>query len=151
MYIIAIIAALSLVYTFGKRIAKEREAQIRFNNRIAREQARQALEQAEAWEKQHREDAKRDAQIAKHEEQLRKMRFTMKQAEADIEHLDNMIGELDGILSYLKLEQSGTTPSSKEYVKYQSKIISLENRIHAAEAKLAKAKYTKSEAERKLA
>lgn len=133
------------------QMEKEREAQRKINERLAREQERQAKAQAAAWERQRKEDAKRDEQLAKHEEQIRKMQFQLEQATADIEHLTNTLSELDAMLDYLKMEQSGTTPGGKEYAKYQNKIISLENRVHAAEARLAKAKHTKAEAERKLA
>jgi hypothetical protein len=79
------------------------------------------------------------------------MQFSAERAEADIEHLNNTLDELYAMLDYLKLEQCGTTPGGKEYVKYQNKIISIENRVHSAETRLAKAKHTKAEAERKLA
>lgn len=118
---------------FAAQMEKEREAQRKINERLAKEQERQA------------------AQIEKHEEQIRKMQFQAERAAADIEHLNGTLDELYAMLDYLKLEQSGTTPGGKEYVKYQSKIISLENRVHAAETRLAKAKHTKAEAERKLA
>lgn len=133
------------------RMAKEREAQRIINERLAKEQERQRKGQAAAWEKQRKEDARRDAQLAKHEEQIRKARFQLEQATADIEHLTNTLSELDAMLDYLKMEQSGTTTGGREYAKYQTKIISLENRVHSTEARLAKAQHIKTEAERKLA
>lgn len=132
-------------------VEQERKAQRSFNRRFSYEQEKLAKATAAAWERQRKEDARRDAQLAKHEEQIRKTQFQAEQAAADIEHLNGTLDELYAMLDYLKLEQSGTTPGGKEYVKYQSKIISLENRVHAAETRLAKARYTKSEAERKLA
>lgn len=119
--------------------------------RLAKAQEKQEKAQAAAWERQRKEDERRDAQFAKHEEQIRKMQFQLEQATADIDHLTNTLSELDAMLDYLKMEQSGTTPGGKEYAKYQTKIISLENRVHAAETRLAKAQHAKAEAERKLA
>ena len=135
----------------AKQMAKEREAQRKINERLSKEQQRQEKAQAAAWERQRKEDARRDAQLAKHEEEIRKMQFQLEQANADIEHWDSAFYELCGMLDYLKMEQSGTTPGGKEWSKYQNKIISLENRIHTTEARLAKAKHAKAEAERKLA
>ena len=146
MSIIAIIAAIVFGAAFCKtlkqqrakhdalesRVAKDHEAQRKINERLAKEQERQA------------------AQLAKHEEEIRKMKFRAEQADADIEHLNSTLDEMYAMLDYLKLEQSGTTPGGKEWVKYQNKIISFENRAHSAETKLAKAKHTKAEAERKL-
>lgn len=165
MSIIAIIGVIWLASVLNKAVKrqrakqaalaaqmeKEREAQRKINERLAREQERQEKAQAAAWERQRKEDARRDAQFAKHEEQIRKMQFQLEQATADIEHLTNTLSELDAMLDYLKMEQSGTTPGGKEYAKYQNKIISLENRVHATETRLAKAQHAKAEAERKLA
>lgn len=119
--------------------------------RLAKAQEKQGKAQAAAWERQRKEDARRDAQLAKHEEQIRKMQFQLEQATADIDHLTNTLSELDAMLDYLKMEQSGTSPGGKEYAKYQTKIISLENRVHSTETRLAKAQHAKAEAERKLA
>ena len=146
MSIIAIVAVIILAAALYKtvkqqrtkhdalvsRVARDYDAQRKINERLAKEQGRQA------------------AQLAKHEEEIRKMKSRAEQADADIEHLNSTLDELYAMLDYLKLEQSGTTPGGKEYVKYQNKIISLENRVHSAETRLAKAKHTKAEAERKL-
>lgn len=123
----------------AQRVAKDRYTQGKINERVAREQERQA-----------REQEKQAAQLTKHEERLKKLEFRMKQAENDIEHLLDTINDLYALLDYEKMEQAAVLPSSKEFVKHQNKIISLTNRIHSAESKLAKAQYIKEEAAREL-
>lgn len=132
------------------QMEKEREAQRKINERLAREQERQKKAQAAAWERQRKEDARRDAQLAKHEEQIRKMQFAMEQAETDIERLSETLNDLYALLDYEKMEQAAVLPGSKEFVKHQNKIISLTSRINSTESRIAKAQFTRDEARRKI-
>ena len=116
------------------------------SKRIVAEQIRQAREQ----ERQARELAKHEEQLAKHEKRIADLEFKAAQAERDIEFLTETIGSLDGLNDHYKLLQCGTVPGSKEYIKYQNKIMTLENKTHTAEARLAKAQHTKKMAEKEL-
>ncbi len=109
------------------------------SKRIVAEQIRQA-----------RELAKHEEQLAKHEKRIADLEFKAKQAERDIEFLTETISSLDGLNDHYKMLQCGTLPGSKEWVKYQNKIMTLENKTHTAEARLAKAQHAKEMAEKEL-
>ena len=109
------------------------------SKRIVAEQIRQA-----------KELAKHEEQLAKHEKQIADLEFKAEQAGRDIEFLTETIGNLDGLNDHYKMLQCGTLPGSKEWVKYQNKIMTLENKTHTAEARLAKAQHAKEMAEKEL-
>ena len=109
------------------------------SKRIVAEQIRQA-----------KELAKHEEQLAKHEKRIADLEFKAAQAERDIEFLTETISSLDGLNDHYKMLQCGTLLGSKEWVKYQNKIMTLENKTHTAEARLAKAQHTKEMAEKEL-
>ena len=109
------------------------------SKRIVAEQIRQA-----------KELAKHEEQLAKHEKRIADLEFKVEQAERDIEFLAETINSLDGLNDHYKMLQCGTLPGSKEWVKYQNKIMTLENKTHTAEARLAKAQHAKEMAEKEL-
>ena len=109
------------------------------SKRIVAEQIRQA-----------KELAKHEEQLAKHEKRITDLEFKVEQAERDIEFLTETISSLDGLNDHYKMLQCGTLPGSKEWVKYQNKIMTLENKTHTAEARLAKAQHAKEMAEKEL-
>lgn len=109
------------------------------SKRIVAEQIRQA-----------KELAKHEEQLAKHEKRIADLEFKAAQAERDIEFLTETISSLDGLNDHYKMLQCGTLPGSKEWVKYQNKIMTLENKTHTAEARLAKAQHAKEMAEKEL-
>lgn len=109
------------------------------SKRIVAEQIRQA-----------KELAKHEEQLAKHEKRIADLEFKAEQAERDIEFLTETISSLDGLNDHYKMLQCGTLPGSKEWVKYQNKIMTLENKTHTAEVRLAKAQHIKEMAEKEL-
>lgn len=109
------------------------------SKRIVAEQIRQA-----------RELAKHEEQLAKHEKRIADLEFKAKQAERDIEFLYEARGNLDGLNDHYKMLQCGTVPGSKEWIKYQNKIIALDNKTHTIETKMAKAQHIKEMAEKEL-
>ena len=109
------------------------------SKRIVAEQIRQA-----------KELAKHEEQLAKHEKRIADLEFKAEQAERDIDFLTETISSLDGLNDHYKMLQCGTRPGSKEWVKYQNKIMTLENKTHTAEARLAKAQHAKEMAEKEL-
>ena len=123
-------------------IALEREQmrQARELEKLKNEQARQARVQTRQAET-----------LAKHERRISDLEFRVSQAEADIAHWKSQIGNYTALLD-LELEaQAKTEPGSKADIQHQKRIITLSNQIHAAETRLAKAKHTKTTAEKELA
>lgn len=116
------------------------------SKRIVAEQIRQAKEQ----ERQAKELAKHEEQLMKHEKRIADLEFKAKQAESDIMFYESRLEELGGMLDYILLQQADATPGSKAHTKFQTKIVSLENQIHATENKRDKAKHTKRMAEKEL-
>ena len=109
------------------------------SKRIVAEQIRQA-----------KELAKHEEQLAKHEKRIADLEFKVEQAERDIEFLYEARGNLDGLNDHYKMLQCGTVPGSKEWIKYQNKIIALDNKTHTIETKMAKAQHIKEMAEKEL-
>lgn len=108
--------------------------------KIEREQARQAkeIEKHEAW-------------LKKHDEEIAKLQYKVEKAEADIEHLTEQIGQYYAMLDILENQRAIAVPGSKADASAQSKIITMQNKIHTAETRLNKAKFDKEQAERKMA
>lgn len=123
------------------RLAMEAE-----QHRVAKEQLRQAKEQ----ERLAKEQERQAAQLAKHEEQIQKLQLRLEQAENNIEFLNDRIDKLDAKRDYLLLEQSGTTVGGKEWLKYQDKILAVENQTNAALGKLRKAQHDRQLCKSKL-
>ena len=157
--ILIIIGIAFLLSEFGKgakskRIKREQE-------RIREEQARIKEEQKRQKEWAKAETARRIAiereQIAQRKEQERqaaemeRMKHVLAQATADIDFLQDRTADLYAQLDYQLLLQAGTVPGSKQFEKYQSKIVTLKNQIHTAENKLNKAQWNRNTAQRKLA
>lgn len=118
--------------------------------RLAQEQEREAMERKREDERLAKEQEKQAEQLAKHEKRLADLEFRMSQAESDIEFLSDRIAQLDSQRDLLMLQQSGTVPGGKEHTKYQTKITSIDNQIHTAESKLAKARHIKAMAEKEM-
>jgi chromosome segregation ATPase len=120
---------------------QKRDAESYVRRQIALEREQMKLE---------KEQAKQAEQIAKHDKRIADLEFRMGQAESDIQFQNERIAQLDAQRDYLLLQQSGTVPGGKEHTKLQNKIMVLDNQIHAAEARLAKAQHTHDMAEREL-
>ena len=128
------------------RLRNEHNAMIRRQLAMEREQERARKEE----EKLAKEQAKQAAQLAKHEKRISDLEYKMEQAERDIDFLRDRIAQLDAQRDNYLLLQAGTVPGGKEHSKYQNKIVSIDNQIHAAENKLAKAQHTHEQAAREL-
>ena len=109
------------------------------SKRIVAEQIRQA-----------KELAKHEEQLMKHEKRIADLEFKVEQAERDIEFLYEARGNLDGLNDHYKMLQCGTVPGSKEWIKYQNKIIALYNKTHTIETKMEKSQHIKEMAEKEL-
>jgi len=120
---------------------QKRDAELYVRKQIALEREQMKLA---------KEQQKQAEQIAKHDKRIADLEFRMGQAESDIQFQNERIAQLDAQRDYLLLQQSGTVPGGKEHTKFQNKIMVLDNQIHAAEARLAKAQHTHDMAEREL-
>ena len=109
---------------------------------------RQAAADRERLRKEQERQAKEQERQAA---EMEKMRHVLQQATADIDFLQERSAELYAQLDYQLLLQAGTVPGSKQFEKYQSKIVTLHNQIHTAESKLSRAQYQRDTAQRKLA
>ena len=143
-----------------ERIREEQRRQRDEQRRQADAQREQARRQAQAakerealrkeQERQAKEQARQAAEIAKHEAEIERMKHVLAQATADIDFLQERSAELYAQLDNVLLLQAGTVPGSSQHTKYQSKIVTLHNQIHAAESKLSRAQYQRDTANKKL-
>lgn len=120
---------------FTDSVIQERLAEI--------EQQRQLAEIRRAEQEQSKE-AREQSKRAK---QRAEFKFKAEQAAKDLEHWTEQWQALNALLDCAELEQTGTTRGSSIDIKCQKRIITLTNQIHAAEARIAKARHTKEQAE----
>ena len=131
---------LAILFTILLIISKHGQNPKQQAQRVAqleREQARLAREQ----ERQAKE-------LVRYEERISKLEFRMEQAERDIEHWNEQLSILYAMLDYEIAQQEATVTGGKEWSKHQNKILTLTNKVHTAETRLAKAEYTREEAQR---
>lgn len=137
------------------QIALEREQmkQRREAEHERKERERMEKAQAAAWEKQRKEDERRDAQIAKHEKRIADLEFKAEQASADIEHLRVVLDDLNESfeLACQMADKAHAAGDDKREEQAKNKILTLRNKIHSAESRLAKAQHTREMAQRELA
>ena len=130
----------------ARRAEMERKALLWKQQELEREQLRQKQEQARLAREQERQAE----QLAKHEEEIAKLKFRVEQAEANIDFYDERLRNLMARRDNYMAQQCACTPMSKDWDKWQTKIITLDNQIHTAESKLNNAKFAKEQAENKL-
>ena len=132
------------------------EEQIRFDYELrqrkleAEEETRRLVALEREQLRLARESERHSAMLRKHDEEIEKLKFRMDQAESDIEHWKSQVGNLYALLDLAQDELDQAIVGGKNQAKAQKKIITLNNQIHAAESRLAKAEYIKAEAKRKL-
>lgn len=123
-----------------EQLIKEQERQRKEQERLLREQ-----------EKQEREQRRQAEQLAKHERRIADLEFRMTQAETDILHWSETVNSLYALLDVELSTQAGAMPGSKTDVRCQKRIITLNNQIHAAEARVNRARHIKQMASMELA
>lgn len=116
--------------------------------RIQREQERQAKE-AESIRKEQERQA---AQLEKHEKRLADLEFKAAQASADIEHLNIVLDDLRESfeLACQMADKAHYAGDIKREEQAKNKVITLRNKIHSAESKIAKAQHTREMAQREM-
>lgn len=122
-----------------RRVAAEQREHAKALVELAREQRLQAAEQ----EKQR-------VLLAKHEKRISELEFKMDKAIKDEEHWKEQVGNLYALLDMAQNELQQAIIGGKNQMKYQKQIITLNNQIHAAEARYDKAKQDKTMLEREL-
>ena len=116
----------------------------------AREWTRKQIELEREQIRQARELEKHEAWLKKHDEEIAKLTFKISQAESDIGHWKEQIGNLYALLDVAQNELEQSIVGGRNQTKYQKQIITLNNQIHSAESRLAKAKFEKATAKRKI-
>lgn len=169
--IIATIWGISALISHIKqaRLAKEQQRQREAQARLLREQRTQAQEQREETkrlialekarqaqekmnEKFEREQARQAEQIAKHEKRIADLEFKAEQASADIEHLRVVLDDLNESfeMACQMADKAHAAGDDKREEQAKNKILTLRNKIHSAESRLAKAQHTREMAQREL-
>jgi hypothetical protein len=114
---------------------------------MEREQRRIAKEQ----ERQRKEQEKQAAVLEKHEKRIALLENRVSKLARDIESQKQLVADYSAQLDYLLLQQSGTTPGSKEFTRWQDKIVAKSNQVRKAENKYYDMMEAKATAERELA
>lgn len=130
-----------------RRAAREQVEMDRAFRRMVAEQERQRREQ----ERQAKEQERQTEILRKHEQRISDLEYRIEQAETDIEHWKQQVGNLYALRDVAMNELEQAIVGGKNQTKYQKQIITLDNQIHTAETRLAKAKHTKKQAEQQLA
>lgn len=131
-----------------ERIKREmREMKQRANEEVA---ARIALEREQM--KQAKAIEKHEAELAKHEKRIADLEFKAEQASADIEHLRVVLDDLNESfeLACQMADKAHAAGDDKREEQEKNKILTLRNKIHSAESKMAKAQHTREMAQREL-
>lgn len=111
----------------------------RANYRIMEEQRRQAVEL-----KKHEEWLKR------HDEEIAKLTYKVDQAESDIAHWKEQVGNLYALLDAVQVELDQAIVGGKTQLKLQKQVITLNNQIHTAEKRINKATFDRDTAKKKM-
>ena len=163
----------------AERIRKEQES-IRAEQARQREQIRASIERAKIetherieaekrrieWQKRQdainrqaeadrirleKEQARQAEQLARHEEMLMKLDHRLAQAESEIAFNREQRERIFSLLDIEVAERDACIRGSSAWQKHQSKVISLENKVHAVQKRIDKAQADKRFCESKLA
>lgn len=151
----------ALIRSADKKAQAKRNARIVAEQKRQRDELRQQREDAREWARQQveiqreqmrqaKELERHEAWLIKHDEEIEKLQFRMSKAESDIEHWKEQIGNLYALLDVAQNELEQCIVGGKNQTKYQKQVITLNNQIHAAEQRLAKAQFDWDCADRKL-
>ena len=161
--LIAIIWGASALVRAAKENKRRREEKARSEQikRMQRDYQRQKAEAAEWTRKQiemereqrriAKEQEKQAAILEKHEKRIAILENRVSKLARDIESQKQLVADYSAQLDYLLLQQSGTTPGSREFAKWQDKIVTKSNQVRKAENKYYDMMEAKATAERELA
>lgn len=140
----------------AQRIANE-QARIKREMREMRQQANEEVAARIALEREQMRQAKaiekHEAELAKHEKRIADLEFKAEQASADIEHLRVTLEDLNESfeMACQMADKAHAAGDDKREEQAKNKILTLRNKIHSAESRLAKAQHTREMAQRELA
>jgi hypothetical protein len=84
------------------------------------------------------------------DKRLANLEYKIEKAEREAENQKELLQDYYGQLDWLLLQQSGTTPGSREHMAWQNKIVTKRNQIRKAESKWEDLKKAKDMAEQEL-
>lgn len=84
------------------------------------------------------------------DKRLANLEYKVKKAEREAENQRELLQDYYGQLDWLLLQQSGTTPGSREHMKWQNQIVTKRNQIRKAESKWEDLKKARDMAEQEL-
>lgn len=138
----------------------ERKAEVERLIAVEREQMRmekQSRQLEESWkkyvkeqERQAKELKKHEEWLIKHDEEIAKLKFKVGQAESDIAHWKEQVGNLYALLDAVQVELDQAIVGGKTQLKLQKQVITLNNQIHAAENRINKATFDRDTAKKKM-
>ena len=84
------------------------------------------------------------------DKRLANLEYKIEKAEREAENQKELLQDYYGQLDWLLLQQSGTTPGSREHMKWQNQIVAKRNQIRKAESKWEDLKKARDMAEQEL-
>lgn len=142
--ILIILAVIIAVLTFAGK-ARNKKTLERLN-----EEAKRIDVVEREQEVLRKEQDKQAATIAKHEKRIADLEYKVRKLDRDVASQQELLGDYYGQLDWLLLQQSGTTPGSREHMAWQNKIVTKRNQIRKAESKWEDLKKARDMAEQEL-
>ena len=159
MTIILVVAIAALIWQNRKlmeqlaQVSDRQEAMETRLDKLSRRSRKQTFKQRQ-FDRRLEQQRKRQERIAKEQtkqaELISKLQFQLEQAMSEIETGNNRLAQLFALLDIANANQAAAMPGSREDVRYQKQILTLENQIHTVEKRIAKAKFTMSDAQRRM-
>ena len=109
------------------------------------------MDRIHAQMKEQRKINAEQAEINKgFDKRLANLEYKIEKAEREAENQKELLQDYYGQLDWLLLQQSGTTPGSREQMAWQNKIVTKRNQIRKAESKWEDLKKARDMAEQEL-
>lgn len=159
MTIILVVAIAALIWQNRKlmeqleQISDRQEDMETRLDKLSRRSRKQTFKQRQ-FDRRLEQQRKRQERIVKEQtkqaELISKLQFQLEQAMSEIDAGNNRLSQLFALLDIANANQAAAMPGSREDVRYQKQILTLENQIHTVEKRIAKAKFTMSDAQRRM-
>ncbi len=159
MTIILVVAIAALIWQNRKlmeQLAQVSDRQEDMESRLdklSRRSRKQTFKQRQ-FDRRLEQQRKRQERVVKEQtkqaELISKLQFQLEQAMSEIDAGNNRLSQLFALLDIANANQAAAMPGSREDVRYQKQILTLENQIHTVEKRIAKAKFTMSDAQRRM-
>ena len=159
MTIILVVAIAALIWQNRKlmeqlaQVSERQEAMEIRLDKLSRRSRKQTFKQRQ-FDRRLEQQRKRQERIvkeqAKQAELISRLQFQLEQAMSEIEAGNNRLSQLFALLDIAQANQAAAMPGSREDVRFTKQILTLENQIHTAEKRIAKAQFTMSDAQRRM-